>query len=103
MSLCVFVSVCDSLSLSFSLSFYQRTALLRRRRARVCVIIIVVVDVEMLFFSFFRAGEFEKLGEEDTKEKGYLFSGRSVSMLATTNVDRVLDELYKKRFLNRAV
>ena len=50
----------------------------------------------MLFFSFFRAGEFEKLGEEDTKEKGYLFSDRSMLMLATTNIDRVLDELYKK-------
>ena len=64
----------------------------------------IVISTAMVIFSFFRTGEFEKpREEEDTKEKGYLSSGRSVSMLAITNVDRVLDKLYKKRFLNRAI
>ena len=52
--------------------------------------------VLFFFFFFFFTGEFSKPGEEDTKEKGYLSSGRSVGMLAATNIDEVLGESYKK-------
>ncbi len=45
-------------------------------------------------------GIFEKPGETNTREKGYLHSGRSTPILPTTDIDEIFKTLYKKIVTN---